>query len=223
MNFIVVCESQSVGMKIMQPISYGPQQYPMYANCFDRLTTNGIIADDVVGYVTGTPSPYLQNYVAQRGFVPTMPGQIMPDALPTLPPQMPMSVAGMAPNMSQQTAPTTGSIYKDIPRDIGVDTLKPKSKNETIKKIVAGVLIGGLAAFGIYKGVNLFKNGGVGFKAAMTNFWNSLKSGCSTIGSKILSSLKSAWTYCIGACKSGFQKIGNFIKNLWNKMTHRTP
>lgn len=58
---------------------------PIYPNCFDLLTTHGIVADDVVGYITGEPSPYLQNYVAQRAGVPTVPGQILPDGLPNVP------------------------------------------------------------------------------------------------------------------------------------------
>ena len=43
---------------------------PIYPNCFDLLTTHGVIHNDLVGYITGTPSAYLQNYVAQRGVVP---------------------------------------------------------------------------------------------------------------------------------------------------------
>lgn len=43
---------------------------PIYPNCFDLLTTHGVIHNDLVGYITGTPSAYLQNYVAQRGGVP---------------------------------------------------------------------------------------------------------------------------------------------------------
>ena len=46
---------------------------PIYPNCFDLLTTHGVIHNDLVGYITGTPSPYLQQYVAQRGGVPLAP------------------------------------------------------------------------------------------------------------------------------------------------------
>lgn len=53
---------------------------PIYPNCFDMLTTNGIIHDDLVGYVTGTQSPYLQNYVTQYGAKPPqMPQQPLND------------------------------------------------------------------------------------------------------------------------------------------------
>lgn len=51
---------------------------PLYPNCFDMLTMHGIIPDDLTGYVTGTPSPYLQNYVAQRGGIPQMPQMQIP-------------------------------------------------------------------------------------------------------------------------------------------------
>ena len=194
----------------MNPVSLG-QQYPMYANCFDRLTTNGILADDVIGYITGTPSPYLQNYVAQRGALPMMPGQIMPDALPTAPMPAPMSV----PTYNQPAMPAqipTGPVYNDIPRNIDQNTLVKKDKYATLKKTAAALLIAGLAGFGIYKGFALFRHGGAGFRTAMSNAWSGVKNLCSTL-----------WTKTVSFCKTGATKIANFFKTLWNRIFHRTP
>ena len=130
----------------MQPISYGSSQgYPMYPSSFDRLTTNGIITDDLWGYVTGQPSPYLQHYTAQMGGVPNLSygpySQVMPQA------------------RNNQVLPQ-GSIYNDIPRNIGPDTLIPKSKTDIkkIKQVATAILLGGLAIFGIIKGRNWIKS-----------------------------------------------------------------
>ena len=194
----------------MNPVSLG-QPYPMYANCFDRLTTNGILADDVMGYITGTPSPYLQNYVAQRGGLPMMPGQIMPDALPTAPTPAPMSVPAYNQAITQPQMPT-GPVYKDIPRNIDQNTLVQKDKYSTIKNVAAALLIAGLASFAIYKGVTLFKNGGAGFKAAMSNAWTGVKNLCSN-----------GWSKAVNLCKSCATKVSNFFKTMWNKIFHRTP
>lgn len=194
----------------MNPVSYG-QQYPLYANCFDRLTTNGILADDIMGYITGTPSPYLQNYVAQRGGLPMMPGQIMPDALPTAPMPAPMSVPGYRQTPVQQQMPA-GPVYKDIPRNIDQNTFVKQDKYSTIKKVAAGALITVLTVLGLYKGIALFKNGGAGFKAAMSNAWTGLKNLCSN-----------GWSKAVSLCKSGATKIVNFFKAMWNKLFHRTP
>lgn len=115
---------------------------PIYPNCFDQLTTHGIVADDVVGYITGTPSPYLQNYASQRAAVPTLPGQIMPEQLPNVPRRGEMY--GPNQDMFQPQTPTP------LPE-------QPNKKNgwHTAKKVTAGVLIIGLTAFGLYKGKGL--------------------------------------------------------------------
>ena len=116
---------------------------PIYPNCFDLLTTHGVVADDVVGYITGTPSPYLQNYAAQRAAVPTVPGQLMPEQLPNV--------------------PRRGEIYgpeQDTfqPQTPPAPPATPQKKNgwETAKKVAAGALIIGLGALGLYKGKALF-------------------------------------------------------------------
>lgn len=125
----------------MNPISYGsPQQLPMYPNCFDQLTTNGVIADDVVGYITGTPSPYLQGYVAQRGWNPSIPGQILPDPLPNAQPKTPL------PN---------GDIYQTVPKP-DKNTFVKKDKFETAKKIALACLLTGLGVMAVVKGKKCF-------------------------------------------------------------------
>ncbi len=128
----------------MQPVNYGmspypqsyPQGYPIYPNCFDQLTTHGVIADDAMQYITDVPSPYLQNYVAQRGWAPSMPGQVMPDPLP-----------GMQP---QQKLPR-GDVYQKVPGANQEDFIK-KNKYDTIKKVALGALAVGLGVFAIMKG-----------------------------------------------------------------------
>lgn len=125
----------------MQPISYGsPQQLPMYPNCFDALTTHGIVADDVVGYITDAPSPYLQGYVAQRGWAPNVPGQVLPDPLPTLPPK------GQLPK---------GDVYQGVAKP-NENTFVKKNKYETAKKVALACLLAGLAVFGVMKGKQCF-------------------------------------------------------------------
>lgn len=124
----------------MQPISYGA---PIYPNCFDNLTTNGIVAEDVVGYITDTPSPYLQNYVAQRGWPPTqaLPGQVLPDPLPTL--------------QNPQPLPK-GDIYQSVqPKHPDANTFVRKDKYDTAKKAALGLLLTGLTVLGIVKGKKL--------------------------------------------------------------------
>lgn len=131
----------------MQPINNAAyaQNYPAYPNCFDNLTTNGIIAEDVVGYITDMPSPYLQNYVAQRGWAPTgqaLPGQILPDPLPHL--------------QNPQPLPR-GDIYQSVqPKPPDTKTLVRKDKYETAKKVALGMLLTGLAVLGIVKGKKLW-------------------------------------------------------------------
>ena len=122
---------------------------PIYPNCFDLLTTHGIVADDVVGYITGEPSPYLQNYVAHRAGVPTVPGQILPDGLPNVP------------RRGEVYGPKQDTYQPQTPPPLPE---APHKKNgwDTAKKVAAGLLIAGLAGFGIYKGkdfiTKLFKS-----------------------------------------------------------------
>lgn len=125
----------------MQPINYGmsqpyPQQgYALYPNCFDQLTTHGVIADDAMEYITGTPSPYLHNYVAQRGWAPSMPGQMMPEPLPNMqPPQkLPRNNVYNVPGANQ-------------------DSFVKKDKYETAKKVALAALVVGLGVFAAVKG-----------------------------------------------------------------------
>ena len=48
-------------------INYGA---PIYPNCFDQLTTHGIVAEDVVGYITDSPSP---TYFSDNAFTTEAP------------------------------------------------------------------------------------------------------------------------------------------------------
>lgn len=202
----------------MNPIGYG-QQYPMFANCFDRLTTNGILVDDVVGYITGTPSPYLQNYVAQRGgMMPSLPGQILPPAMPPAPAPAPMTVPGFTPTYNNIQTPN-GPNYKDIPKDLNEKTFAKQDKYSTIKNITTGILIVGLATLGIYKGITLFRNRGAGIKTAMKNCLKPIKS----IYQKIKTGIKSKTQHAHLNIKNYIPKIGNFFKNIWNKIFHKNP
>lgn len=181
----------------MQPISnYGmnypqayPQTYPIYPDCFDMLTTHGIVAEDVKGYITDKPSPYLQNYVAQRGWAPTLPGQILPDPLPTLPNPQPLP---------------KGNIYPSVyPQHPDKNTLVNKGKYDTAKKIALGILLTGLTVLGIVKGKNLIsKLRGRPAPAPGSTPW-----------------YQTVWN----GIKSGFTKIGDFFKNIWNKIFHKPP
>ena len=131
----------------MQPISYGvnqayAQSYPILPNCFDNLTTNGIVAEDVMGYITGQPSLYLQNYVAQRGWPPHgqfVPGQILPDALPTLPNPTPLPRGKVYPSFKPE---------KD-------SLIVNKGKYDKARQIALSILLTGLAVLGVVKGRKL--------------------------------------------------------------------
>ena len=224
----------------MQPMSMNtgyPQGYPIYANCFDRLTTNGILVEDVVGYITGTPSPYLQNYVAQRGWPASLPGRILPDALPPAPMPAPMSVpAGSNPVYTNN--PPSVSQNNTIPTNIDKNTLVKKDKYETAKKIAAGALITGLVVFGAIKGVQLFKTGGASIKTMLSNGWNKVKNffNVGTIKTKlsngwnkvkgffnaggIKTKLSNAWNVTKNWCTNAAKTVGNFFKNMWNKIFH---
>ena len=152
--------------------------YPIYPNCFDVLTTNGIITEDLVGYVTGTPSVYLQNYVAQRGGVPSLPGQPLPDPLPNVPLQRtPVSDTYQTPEKT---------IYPPV------NTVDDKNaKWNTAKKVLTGLFLGGLAVLGVVKGKDLY-NKLKNFSANGNSVLNSIGNWFKNIGTKI---------------KDGFKKI----------------
>lgn len=180
----------------MQPISYGvnqayAQSYPILPNCFDNLTTNGIVAEDVMGYITGQPSLYLQNYVAQRGWPPHgqfVPGQILPDALPTLPNPTPLP---------------RGKVYPSFKPDKD-SLIVNKGKYDKARQIALSILLTGLAVLGVVKGrklISKLRNRGASSAAPAGNVW-----------------YQNVWTNI----KTGFKKVGNFFKNLWNKIFHRT-
>lgn len=177
----------------MQPINYGAG-YPIYPNCFDQLTTNGVIADDVVGYITDTPSPYLQNYVAQRGWQPQgqiLPGQILPDPLPNVQPHTPLP---------------KGDVYQTVPNNLGPDTFVKKDKYKKAKEVATGLLLVGLIALGIVKGKGLVnkilkKPPTTGTASGGTPKW------CQNIGTSI---------------KGGLKKVSDFVKDTWNKIFHKT-
>lgn len=199
----------------MQPMTMNtgyPQGYPVYANCFDRLTTNGVLVDDVVGYITGTPSPYLQNYVAQRGWPASLPGRVLPDAMPPAPMPAPMSVPAGSNPVYTNNPPAAPNNNNAIPTNINKDTLVKKDKYATAKKIAAGALITGLVVFGAIKGVQLFRSGGTAVRTSISNAWTAIKNGCAT-----------AWNATKNWCTNAARSVGNFFKNLWNKIFHRTP
>lgn len=146
-----------------------PPMQPMYPSSFDMLTTHGIIADDLVGYVTGAPSPYLQQYVAQRGGVPMqgdiLPGQILPDNLPHV----------------MQGAQIQQQPQADIYQNPDINAPAQKDKTQMWKKIAAGVLLTALVTFGAIKAKDFMKNmnippsNGSSFKSTMKKFGGGLK------------------------------------------------
>lgn len=194
----------------MQPINYGvthqsymsqgvvpqgyPQMgYPIYPNCFDQLTTHGIVAEDVVGYITDTPSPYLQNYVAQRGWAPSLPGQVLPDPLPTLQPPNPLP---------------KGDVYQTVqPKHPDANTFVKKNKYDTAKKVALGILLTGLAVLGIVRGKDLISRLR-GTPPTPPPAGTTGPTWYQKIGTSI---------------KNGLNAVGTFFKDLWNKIFHRTP
>lgn len=218
-------------------INYGvqAQNYPVYPNCFDQLTTHGIVAEDVVGYITGTPSPYLQNYVAQRGWAPSLPGQITPDPLPpVIPPQTVQNT-----NVNQTIPPQTvqnNDIYQTVPKQEDINTYVKKDKKDTWKKVAAAILLTGVSAFLAVKGVQLFKNRNAVMQSISNKFgsWGSaIKSSLSSAGTKISDFCKNAWaktrTFASTAwtatstfLKNAWNKTCTFIKNTWNKIFNKT-
>lgn len=174
----------------MQPIHYGA---PIYPNCFDLLTTHGVVADDVVGYITDQPSPYLQNYVAQRGWPPSVPGRILPDPLPAAPAPAPLPRNDVYQTVAQEKTHTP----EGVPSQNQINDYVKQPHHSTWQKIAAGLLVAGLTAFGLYKL-------GAGIKA--------LKGGAASGGG-------TPWYQSIGnALKSAATSVGNFFKNLWAKI-----
>lgn len=169
----------------MQPINYGA---PIYPNCFDLLTTHGVVAEDVVGYITDQPSPYLQNYVAQRGGVPTIPGQILPDPLPGLPPQSPLPRT----DVYQTTVPHQNT----VPNQQTINNYVQNPKNNSWKKAALALLLTGIAGFGLYK-----------FSSAIRG----LRNGTAGTTNGFLQSIGNAF-------KSAGTAVVNFFKNLWAKI-----
>lgn len=128
------------------PVNFGNQQYPALPNCFDLLTTHGVIAEDMVGYITDTPSPYLQNYVAQHSqALPIIPGQILPDNMPVLPQPAPLPKNDVyQPSNPQEKIPSQSEL---TPK-----TFNKKNKWDKFKKAAAAILLTGLIVFGAVKG-----------------------------------------------------------------------
>ena len=182
-------------------INYGA---PIYPNCFDQLTTHGIVAEDVVGYITDSPSPYLQNYVAQRGgytpsvpWTPSIPGRVLPDPLPSVSPQG-GPVMGYEPPRMQERLPR-GDVYQTVPNEREINHVVKNEKNNTWKKVAAGILLTGLAVFGIVKGRQIYKSGNAGLKNIGNWFSNA--------GNKIGNAFKNGWTT---TC--------DFFQSCWNKL-----
>lgn len=184
----------------MQPIHYGA---PIYPNCFDLLTTHGVVADDVVGYITDQPSPYLQNYVTQRGWPPSVPGQILPDTLPAA-----QTAQKLPRNDVYQTVTTEQQhIPNSVPTQDQINDFVKQPHHENWKKIATGLLIGGLTAFGLYKI-------GAGIKALKRTTGHSGSPWYQRLGN----SLKSAARTAGNTLKKAFSSLGDFFKNLWTKI-----
>ena len=81
----------------------------------------------------------------------------------------------------------------------------------TIKQIAAGVLLAGLAVFGVLKGKSAVSK----IKTMFNNLFRSSGSGSSRI-SAFFGSVKQ------GVVKA-FKAVGTFFKNVWNKLFSRTP
>ena len=128
-----MCESYSVRLRLCLLI----MEHQFYPNCFDQLTTHGIVAEDVVGYITDSPSPYLQNYVAQRGgytpsvpWTPSIPGRVLPDPLPSVSPQG-GPVMGYEPPRMQERLPR-GDVYQTVPNEREINHVVKNEKNNTL-------------------------------------------------------------------------------------------
>lgn len=200
----------------MQPVSYG---VPMYPNCFDQLTTHGIVAEDVVGYITGTPSPYLQNYVAQRGWAPSMPGQIMPDPLPTLQPPNPLPKGDVYQKQSTQNT---------VPTNQQINNFVNPQKNDNWKKIALALLLTGVTCFGAYKFSSalkaLFKKAPITPPPTSTSptkpsFVNTIASGIKAAGIKI----KDGVIAVAKGVKNLAIKFANFCQSQWSNLTSSSP
>ena len=89
---------------------------PIYPNCFDLLTTHGVIHNDLVGYITGTPSQYLQNYAAQYGGMPTASGHAQtPVQTGAQIPQQPIADVYHKPQ-NQKEPPEAPSLHSHNPK-----------------------------------------------------------------------------------------------------------
>ena len=174
----------------MQPIHYGA---PIYPNCFDLLTTHGVVAEDVVGYITEQPSPSLQNYVAQRGWPPSVPGRILPDPLPAAPAPAPLPKN----DVYQTVAADKPANPQGVPTQTQINDFVKQPQHDGWKKAALVLLLTGLSAFGLYKlgaGIKALKNG-----TAATSAGNFFKN----IGNTL---------------KSAGKAVVNFFKNIWAKI-----
>lgn len=176
--------SMNYGMQGYPPQGFPAQGFPIYPNCFDQLTTHGIVAEDVMAYITDQPSPYLQNYVAQRGWAPSMPGRVLPDPLPTAPPP--------------QQLPR-GDVYQTVPKQDEINNYVRPEKKSKWKNIAAAVLLTGLAVFGVIKGRQIIKNGGT----TMKNVGDWFKK----LGTSIGNGIKTGWTKTCDFFKNMWNKI----------------
>ncbi len=116
---------------------------PIYPNCFDMLTTHGIIHNDLVGYVTGTPSPYLQQYAARKGAAtPVMSQTAAPSGAVLQQPVQP----DVYQKPASQTPPQAPTLHSHNP------------KNNNIWKSIAMTLILSVgASLLLAKGVRMIK------------------------------------------------------------------
>ena len=86
-----------------------------------------------------------------------------------------------------------------MPNEREINHVVKNEKNNTWKKVAAGILLTGLAVFGIVKGCQIYKSGNSGLKNIGTWFSNT--------GNKIGNAFKNGWTT---TC--------DFFKNCWNKL-----
>ena len=172
----------------MQPINYGA---PIYPNCFDLLTTHGIVADDVVGYITGQPSPYLQNYVAQRGGTPTLPGQILPDALPAAPAPKQLPKNDVYQTVASEHQHTT----QGVPDKNQINDFVKQPHHDGWKKAALVLLLAGVSVFGFYKISSGFKALKNAFNTtSVSNFFNNIGNKLKSAGTAVVDFFKNLWT-----------------------------
>ena len=121
---------------------------PIYPNCFDLLTTHGVIHNDLVGYITGTPSPYLQQYVAQRGGVPLAPAPApgVPAAPQAQISQQPAADAYQKPQIHSEPQAEAPSLHSHNPK-----------KNNIGKSIAMSLILSLGASLLLAKGIRVIK------------------------------------------------------------------